>query len=421
MSELKLFGHALIEGVSISGPQGRAAAVRNEDGDIIYRIKREQPAKGGAIGRLLREAGRLWQGLLWSARQVGETADEPLGPFAVCGSLLGSLILGLLVFIFIPVAAGVVAGRFLPAGACCLIEGLLRAGFLLLFLLHINRFNDLKRLKGYKAAANQAAAAYEAQAELSPDSLSTFSPLSRRDGLAVVLTAALVLIVIFSFLTPLPAGRRILIKLLLLLAAVFAGDWVWRRACRQPEDSLCRILLAPTRPLQSLLTRRPDPSQQEVAIAALLAVPDIGGIHVEEARRAAALNGTAATPALSSAAAAAAYMRSLDQAASREAVPVGETQPQSSGRGKSRRRRRHAAAEAAEDDTLYRHADADPEDIELTAIIGQDEIAAAMLAAEAAVAGDGPEDGLIEHTAVLDDLTADGEAELSGEPVDEPS
>ena len=44
MAELKLFGHALIEGVSISGPKGRAAAVRNEDGDIVYRIKKEPRA-----------------------------------------------------------------------------------------------------------------------------------------------------------------------------------------------------------------------------------------------------------------------------------------------------------------------------------------------------------------------------------------
>ena len=275
MAELKLFGNALIEGVSISGPKGRAAAVRNEDGDIVYRIKKEHRASGG-LSRLLRGARELWQGLIWSARQVGDTGDDNLGVFPVIGSVLGSLVLALLVFVFIPVTAAAFAERFLPGPLCSLIEGLLRAVFLALFLLRAGRFNDIKRLKGYNAAAHQAMAAYEANAELSPDSLSRFPVRSRRDGLAVALTAVFFLIIIFAFLNRLDALPRVLIKLALLALAALIGPAVLRRYCRRPDDGLAKILLAPTVPLQKLLTRRPDPSQQEVAIAALLAVPEIG-------------------------------------------------------------------------------------------------------------------------------------------------
>ncbi len=311
MAELKLFGNALIEGVSISGPKGRAAAVRNEDGDIVYRIKKEHRASGG-LSRLLRGARELWQGLIWSARQVGDTGDDNLGVFPVIGSVLGSLVLALLVFVFIPVTAAAFAERFLPGPLCSLIEGLLRAVFLALFLLRAGRFNDIKRLKGYNAAAHQAMAAYEANAELSPDSLSRFPVRSRRDGLAVALTAVFFLIIIFAFLNRLDALPRVLIKLALLVLAALIGEAVWRRYCRRPDDGLAKILLAPTVPLQKLLTRRPDPSQQEVAIAALLAVPEIGSVHVDATRR----SSLAPTPgsnraALSSAAAAAAYMEAL--------------------------------------------------------------------------------------------------------------
>ncbi|MBR3391376.1 MAG: DUF1385 domain-containing protein, partial [Firmicutes bacterium] len=311
MAELKLFGNALIEGVSISGPKGRAAAVRNEDGDIVYRIKKEHRASGG-LSRLLRGARELWQGLIWSARQVGDTGDDNLGVFPVIGSVLGSLVLALLVFVFIPVTAAAFAERFLPGPLCSLIEGLLRAVFLALFLLRAGRFNDIKRLKGYNAAAHQAMAAYEANAELSPDSLSRFPVRSRRDGLAVALTAVFFLIIIFAFLNRLDALPRILIKLALLVLAALIGEAVWRRYCRRPDDGLAKILLAPTVPLQKLLTRRPDPSQQEVTIAALLAVPEIGSVRVDATRR----SSLAPTPgsnraALSSAAAAAAYMEAL--------------------------------------------------------------------------------------------------------------
>ena len=108
MAELKLFGNALIEGVSISGPKGRASAVRNEDGDIVYRIKKG-PRGGFGLSRLLRGGRELWQGLTWSARQVGDTGDDNLGVFPVIGSVLGSLVLSLLVFIFIPVTAAAFA------------------------------------------------------------------------------------------------------------------------------------------------------------------------------------------------------------------------------------------------------------------------------------------------------------------------
>ena len=281
MSDLKLYGNSLIEGVSISGPKGWAAAVRNEDGDIIYRIKQERPARGGAVGRLIAGAGRLWQGLKWSARQVGETADEPLGFFTVVGSVLGSVILAALVFLFIPALASRLASQYVGPTLCCLIEGLLRVVFLLILLLRVSRFNDIKRLKGYNAAAHQAAAAYEASAELSPDGLRAFPLRDRRDALALVLSAALCLILIFSFVNVLDPLPRILVKLGLLLAAILVGDWLWRRNCRRPDDPLSRALLSPCLLMDSLLTRKPDPSQQEVAIAALLAVPDkIGRAHV---------------------------------------------------------------------------------------------------------------------------------------------
>ncbi|MBQ1343667.1 MAG: DUF1385 domain-containing protein, partial [Firmicutes bacterium] len=322
MAELKLFGHALIEGVCISGPKGRAAAVRNEDGDIVYRIKKE-PRAGSGLGRLWRGARELWQGLTWSARQVGDTGDDNLGVFPVIGSVLGSLILAVLVFIFIPVTAAAFAERFLPGAVCSLIEGLLRAGFLALFLLRVGRFNDIKRLKGYNAAAHQAMAAYEANAELSPDSLSRFPLRSRRDGLAVALTAVFFLIIIFAFLNRLDALPRILIKLALLLLAALLGEAVWRRGCRRPDDGLAKALLAPTVPMQKLLTRRPDPSQQEVAIAALLAVPEIGSVQVDASRR----SSLAPTPGsnrapLSSAAAAAAYMEALRRSGTARPAPA---------------------------------------------------------------------------------------------------
>ena len=312
MSELKLFGHGLIEGVSISGPRGRAAAVRNEDGDIIYRIKKETRPKDGTG---VFKAGRdLWRSLVWSARQVGDTGDDALGPFAVIGSVLGSLILAALVFVFIPAVAANFAARYLPQNLSYLIEGLLRAAFLLLFLLRLGRYNDVKRLKGYNAAAHQAVAAYEAQAELSPDGLSRFPLRDRRDGLAIVLTAALVLTVVFPLFNGLSVLPRIGIKLAMALLALLIGQAVWSRSCRKPEDGLCRILLAPTALMQRLLVRRPDPSEQEVAIAAVLAVPDIGKVRVDAARRTslAPAPGTDRAP-LSSAAAAAAYMEALRQ------------------------------------------------------------------------------------------------------------
>ena len=53
MTTIRYGGQAVIEGVMMSGPKGKAIAVRNEDGCLVYKIEDKKPlAEQHALFRL---------------------------------------------------------------------------------------------------------------------------------------------------------------------------------------------------------------------------------------------------------------------------------------------------------------------------------------------------------------------------------
>jgi uncharacterized protein YqhQ len=80
---------------------------------------------------------------------------------------------------------------------------------------------DVKRLFGYHGAEHKTINAYEAGAELTPDSVAKFSVEHPRCGTAFMLTLVLVSILVFTALGPLPLAWRLASRVLLI--PVLAG------------------------------------------------------------------------------------------------------------------------------------------------------------------------------------------------------
>ncbi len=280
MSEDRIFtygGQALIEGVLMRGQRAMAIALRAPNGKII--LRRE------ALGSIYRSRLRhipflrgillLWDALVLGTRalifsanlQAGET-EKVEGP-VLYGMLALSLSFGLGLFFLLPSVlaswiAQVVNRQWLQA----LLEGVIRLGLVIGYLWIIGFQEEVRRLFAYHGAEHKTINAYEAGAELTPESVARFPLEHPRCGTSFLLTLIVLSVFAFPFLDAWPLGVRLLGRILMIpLLAGAAVEYI-RWAANHLDRPWVRWLLRPNLALQRLVTREPDTSMIEVAIAA---------------------------------------------------------------------------------------------------------------------------------------------------------
>ena len=279
-------GQAVIEGVMMAGPKGKAIAVRNEDNQIVYKIENKLPItqrhpafKAPLLRGLAAFCDSLISGvkdLTWSAAQAGETEDEKLTKWDIAGSVIVSLLFAIIIFIAVPVFIATWLHPYVGDFGRSLIEGVIRAGLFIGYVVLISRLNDIKRLFAYHGAEHKTINAFEAGAELTPESVSQYSRIHTRCGTSFILMAMILMIIIFTFVGQTAALYRILIKIVLLPLIAGLAYELFRLPLKFPNSKVVKALVAPGLAMQRLTTREPDLEQLEVAIAALQAVPEFG-------------------------------------------------------------------------------------------------------------------------------------------------
>jgi ribosomal protein L31 len=153
-----------------------------------------------------------------------------------------------------------------------LVEGVLRTGIFLGYLLLLSRLRDLRRVFEYHGAEHKTISCYEAGLELTPENAQRFSRLHPRCGTSFLLVVMIVAIFVFAPIG-LPAWYLLVLTRIVgvpLIAGIsfelikFAGKNRRRR--------WVRAVMWPGLQLQKLTTREPDLDQLAVAIAAMQAV-----------------------------------------------------------------------------------------------------------------------------------------------------
>lgn len=276
-------GQAVIEGVMMAGPKGKAIAVRNEDGNIVYKIESKLPLskrypafKAPILRGLASFCDSMVSGikdLTWSAAQAGETEEEKLSTWDIVLAILAAFVFAIVIFVAVPVFAATWLHPYIGDFGRSLTEGILRAGFFIGYIALISRMNDIKRLFAYHGAEHKTINAYEAGAALTPDTVSGYSRIHTRCGTSFILMAMLLMIIIFTFVGQTDAVYRILIKIALLPLVAGLAYELFRLPLKFPHSKIVKALVAPGLAMQKLTTREPDADQLEVAIAALRAVP----------------------------------------------------------------------------------------------------------------------------------------------------
>jgi len=274
-------GQAVIEGVMVRGPHTMAVAVRRPDGTIAVKSQ----ALGGLYTGLLRRVPFvrgvvvLWETMALGIRALGYSAQVASGEDESEAS--GAHIWGTMAVAFVLVAAVFFAGPVLltrwlegtlGGTGAVVVEGLLRLGLFLAYILAVGLLPDVRRVFAYHGAEHRTIHAYEAGRPLEVEAVRPFPNAHPRCGTGFLLTVMVVALVVFTLLGTPPLWWRVLSRVVLLPVIASVSYEAIRLGMLIEGIPLLNWLLKPNLLLQSLTTRDPDDDQIEVALAALQGV-----------------------------------------------------------------------------------------------------------------------------------------------------
>lgn len=280
------------------GQKGYAIAMRDPDGEIVVHKEKLANVYRSGITKIPFVRGVI---LLWDALGLGMRAltisantqtgeDEQLEGWPLYLTIATSLAIGIGLFFLLPAAiggwvehliapapsaGGGVSPALIPVAVSAsgahvwvgnLLEGVLRLLLLIGYIWAIGFMPDIKRLFGYHGAEHKTINAYEAGAELTPESVANFPLEHARCGTAFMLTLVLLSILVFTALGPLPIFWRLASRILLIpVLAGMAVEYI-RWTANHLDSKFVQWMIKPNLALQSLTTREPDREMLQVAI-----------------------------------------------------------------------------------------------------------------------------------------------------------
>lgn len=291
-------GQAVLEGVMMRGPHSWSVACRKPDSTVAVEVhalpafaERHPWAKRPLVRGCMVLGESLVIGmraLKISARyameepEVGDETETPMTDRQLGTTLAIAMVVFSAVFIALPVLATKLIEN-LTGNAIVdrpllfnLIEGAMRIGFFVGYLLLISRLDDIKRVFQYHGAEHKTIYAYENGDQLVPEEIDRkYSTLHVRCG-TNFLFIVLFLTIIAHFVIDLVVGGPLLprIGVRMLAIPLLAGvSYEAIRLASRREDSLTfKVLMLPGLALQKVTTKPPSLEQIEVAIAAMEAV-----------------------------------------------------------------------------------------------------------------------------------------------------
>ena len=157
--------------------------------------------------------------------------------------------------------------------ALALIEGALRIGIFVAYVVAISQMEDIKRVFMYHGAEHKVINCIEAGKELTVANVKKCSKHHKRCGTSFMFIVMFISIIFFLFIRVENIWVRMLFRILLI--PIVAGvSYEFIRFAGNSDSKVMGVLSKPGMWLQGLTTREPDNSMIEVAIASVEAVFD---------------------------------------------------------------------------------------------------------------------------------------------------
>lgn len=287
IKEITYGGQAVIEGVMMSGPEGKAITCRQPDGKLVYKVDKKKnirekypilklPILRGFVS-FCSSMVMAMSDITWSAMRSGteeESSEDPMSIKEMIIAVLLAIGLSVGIFVVFPVYAANWVTQYIGPFGRSLTEGILRIGVFVCYILLCRRMSDMRRLFAHHGAEHKTINAYEAGAELKPEIIKNYSRIHTRCGTSFMLMSMILMIVVFTFVGQTDPLHRVLIKIACMPLVAGIGFELFRLPIYFPNSKLCHALVAPGLALQRLTTEEPDEKMIEIAVHSLVGVPD---------------------------------------------------------------------------------------------------------------------------------------------------
>ena len=293
-------GQAVIEGITMKGPQKTCLAVRKPDGEIVFQeSETDKPSKIWKLP-ILRGCYTMATAMIRGVKDIEISADlseqddgdyEPsrfeqwlmdkFGDEGVNRIIMGAAMLfGTMLPIILFMLCPTLIVSVLPAGAPyfvrSLLEGLVRIILFLLFMWSVSHMKDIERTFRYHGAEHKTIFCYEAGLDLTVENVRNMPRFHPRCGTSFMFVMMIVPILIFAFVQMDNPWMRMAMRLI-LLPLVIGLSYECIRFAGKHDGLISRALRWPGLQMQRLTVFEPDDSMIEVAIAAMQRViPDDG-------------------------------------------------------------------------------------------------------------------------------------------------
>ncbi len=302
MKSSNIGGQAVLEGIMMKHKDDYAVAIRKPDGEIlvsketyksiVHRWKKltEIPFIRGVFN-FIDSMVLGMKTLTYSASFFEEEGEEMTEKEAEKQEkkeslLMGvtvafSLVLAVAIFMVLPYFLSSLLEKYIPSyGVRTVIEGFVRIGIFILYVLLISRMKDIQRTFMYHGAEHKCINCIEHGLPLTVENVRISSRQHKRCGtsfLFLVLAISIIMLVLVRAETPV---MRIVIRIALL--PVIAGiSYEFLKLAGRSENGLVNLLSKPGLAIQKITTKEPDDGMIEVAIQAVEAVFDWRGYEAE--------------------------------------------------------------------------------------------------------------------------------------------
>ncbi len=292
-------GSAIMEGVMMRGPKEIASAVRKPDGEIIvdkrpisslvtkYHVNKIPILRG--VFAFFDSLICSMRALMWSAeffdieddgeeepskfdKWLTEKLGSKMKDYVIYFSVAVSLVFSIGLFFILPnLVTGLLRKVIGQKVILTLVEGLIRIGIFLAYILLVSRMEEIKRVFQYHGAEHKTIFCYEAGLPLTVENARKMGRLHPRCGTSFLVFVMIISIIVFSFVSWDNMFMRIFLRLLLLPVVAGLSYEIIRWAGRSQNKIVC-LISKPGMWLQKITTREPDDFQLEVAIASMSAV-----------------------------------------------------------------------------------------------------------------------------------------------------
>lgn len=287
-----------MEGVMMRSPEKTAIAVRKESGEIVTQKEDTRPwsEKHKILSvPIIRGAVNFVEMMVFGVKTITDAAKmydpedaeaEPSETDEKIAKKLGKDPMEVAIFFAVVIALVIAVGLFfiLPnlitgwitpyvesAFGKNLVDGLIRVGMFLIYLIIISNMKDIKRLFGYHGAEHKVINCYEHDMPMDVEHARKNTRLHPRCGTSFLLIVMIISILLFTLLGWSDHwGVRIGLRLLMLPVVAGVSYEVLKLLARH-ENKFTETLRKPGMALQYLTTREPDDGMLEVALISFLA------------------------------------------------------------------------------------------------------------------------------------------------------